>query len=151
MGSFRHTRDDNIVINDTLIVPLSWFVTEEAAYALPVGYVGRHYTQTIEDVQQTATTEIRNTLPWADGDTYISNVATYTANYATFLATPSSLSAAKVTQKQLADTYAFSTALGNVQHTAVNYPSVQKDRLKDELYYFARIGQYDVTHLRYGF
>ena len=146
MGSFRHTKDDYIVINETLIMPLAFFVTQEAAYAIPVGAENQEYVQTSFRKWQDENTETALDIPWADGDTYIANIATYDAAYTLFLATPVDLAAAKTQQIALATTEAATYYNGDVTYSAVDYPASQRDRLHNELYYFARIGSYDVTH-----
>lgn len=96
MSYFSHTPDDNIVIDD-LVMPLSFFQTQEGGYGLPSGYVSRWYKQGEEHILYDGEASERQGIPWADGDTYISNKATYETNYQDFLDYPD-LSTAKETK-----------------------------------------------------
>jgi len=143
MGTFRHTADDYIVINETLIMPLSFFVTQEPAYALASPYTWRDYEQTVKHFFGTSTTQTGSAIPYTDGDTYIANIATYTAAYATFLATPTTLTAAKDQQKAAVRSYAATLLMGNVVYDGVEYSVLLSGRLHNEAYYFSRIGQFE--------
>ena len=65
------------------------------------------------------------------------------------MATPASLALAKTQQKRLAQVESQTYSAGNVIYGGVEYPASAKERLHQELYYFARIGSYDITHYIY--
>lgn len=103
MGTFVHTYDNYIIINDgsgNLGMPLSFFITQEPAYALPGGgVVEQQYKQGAGGYRRTSdgtiTGEQYLSVPWANGDTYISKQAIYKAAYDIFVITPPTLAAAK--------------------------------------------------------
>lgn len=148
MGIFRHTPNDYIIIDD-LVMPLSFFLTQEAAYALPGGATTQNYEQTVSRSTSDGSTQTFLTIPWAVGDGYITNKAAYAANYATYLATPATLGEAKTQQKNAAHEYARTYFDGNIQYDGAEYPASHRHRISNELYYFARIGDYDVSHYVY--
>lgn len=114
MGTFTHTPDNDIYLNNSRI-PLSFFVTLVPTYALPAGYTSRFYEQTVCNVLSDGTSATADTIPWADGDTYISNEVAYAALYAASLPTIPSLSAAKLTRIYQMEQYALNTIKsGNV-------------------------------------
>jgi len=85
MGYFQH-HPDGIIVIDALKIPLAFWLTQEAAYTLPEGYRGRIYEQGIRHVLYTANTAFPQPMPYAEGDTYIANSATYAAAYQQYLA-----------------------------------------------------------------
>jgi len=143
MGRFRHTPDDTIIINETLFMPLSFFVTQEPAYTLASPYTWRDYEQTVKHFYGTSTTQTGAAIPYTDGDGYIANIAAYTAAYAAFLVAPATLADAKIQQKQAVRTYALTYLDGNVVYDAVEYSCLLSERLHNEAYYFSRIGQFE--------
>ncbi|MFA5030676.1 MAG: hypothetical protein WC495_03745 [Patescibacteria group bacterium] len=122
MGTFRHSADNSIYINTTYI-PLSFFVTLEPAYALPVGYIGRYYEQTVKNVLYTSTNAVGDTMPYTAGDGYITNEAAYAAAYAAYIAPTVSLAQAKVTRIYEMTTYAISIKYGAITVAGYIYPS----------------------------
>ena len=80
MGTFIHTPDNQIIINGT-IFPLAFFMTVEGAYALPSGMICQEYIQGDHYKASSGSNDEFYSLPWADGDTYISSLATYVSAY----------------------------------------------------------------------
>lgn len=105
MGTFRHTRDNDIFINNTY-VPLSFFVTLYPAYALPAGSVAREYEQTVNHAIYDDSTAIGGAMPYVDGDTYIAAEVAIAAAYALFLNPIPTLAVAKTTRITAMEAYA---------------------------------------------
>lgn len=96
MGSFRHHPDDHIIINE-VIFPLAFFELQEPTYTLPAPYISREYIQSPPShIFSDGQTQVDAGLPYADGDTYISNLATYEAAYEEYLNPTPSLPEAKI-------------------------------------------------------
>jgi len=115
MGYFIHSPDDNINISG-LVVPLSWFITQESLYTLSAPYVSREYFQanypetgdSAKHVLFTRYGQDSGSVPYIDGDNYISNKLAYEAAYNAYLAAqelPQTLEGAKTYQINLAATY----------------------------------------------
>jgi len=146
MDSFRHNPDDFIIINETLILPLDFFLTQEPTYVLPSGAITQQYIQGSFRKWQDETNETSLSIPWTEGDNYIANIATYSAAYSAYLAAaalPQTLAAAKTYQKNLLNDYANTILNGNVVYDEKEYPISLSERLRREAYYFARIGQFE--------
>lgn len=112
MAFFRHTKDNYIIINNggnNLIMPLSFFITQEASYAIPAGATWQEYLQGTEYYSSDGITSTNYSIPWTDGNTYISNFSTYETNYNAYLAAqalPQTLEDAKIYQINLLKQYA---------------------------------------------
>jgi hypothetical protein len=147
MGSFRHTPDDIIYVN-SLAMPLAFFVTQEAAYALPSGYISREYVQSSHNTLSDGSTSIADTMPYTAGDTYIANVATYTANYAAYLIPTLSLSQAKT--KKIGEMLFYSQSVKKIGGVVVThtYPSDMEtlDELTNEHLTYTRAGALPVSY-----
>ncbi len=113
MGTFRHTADSIIYINTTSM-PLSFFLTLEPAYALPAGYTNRYYSQGVTHYVDNGINSLAQTYPYVNGDTYISNEATYAAAYAAYLNPTPSLATAKTTKINNMIAYAITIKNGYV-------------------------------------
>lgn len=142
MSTFRHTPDD-IIFFDTDYMPLSFFLTQEAAYALPSGMIEQRYNSAGIYVASNGTTEKYYTVPDATIAGYISNKATYVANYAAYVAAaalPQTLSAAKIYQISLLSAY-LETIRDNgvtVGGTTYQSSSIYYNRWKNEHDYAVR-------------
>ncbi len=96
MGAFRHTPDDLIYINNT-VIPLAFFVSDlDPTYALPGGYTSRNYLQGSYNILSDGSTAVADTVPWTDGDTYITNEVAYAAAYAAYIAVSISVPQQKI-------------------------------------------------------
>jgi len=116
MGKFIHNPDDYIIIDD-LIVPLSWFLTQEPAYSLPgtpPNLIAREYVQGSYHILRDDISQFAGEYPWTDGDTYITNKATYAADYETYINPPPTLSQAKEIRINEMLGYSNSIKLGKV-------------------------------------
>jgi len=120
MGSFRHTPDNIIYINN-LAMPLSFFLTLNPAYALPAGYTSRNYIQGSYNILSTGSLAVPDAMPYADGDTYITNVAAYTVAYAAYLNPTPNLAQQKVITIDTMLGYAFNKKIGHVTVTGATY------------------------------
>jgi hypothetical protein len=85
MGRFLHNPDDWITIEGdathTLVLTLDEFKWYEPAYGgVPAPYIGRTYVQGQFHIVYTHNAQFAASLPWPDGDAYISNLATYQAS-----------------------------------------------------------------------
>lgn len=129
MGTFRHTPDDVIYINNTTF-PLAFFLTQEPAYTLPGTYTSRYYEQTVSHYVSDASDSLGQVLAWTDGDTYITNEATYAAAYQDSLYT---LQQVKDMRKGEADAYSTTIKEGAVSVAAVIYDSDTKTLRRLEL------------------
>jgi hypothetical protein len=94
MGKFRHTPDNGIFVN-TLYMPLSFFILHEPLYSLPSPYTSRTYEQTVSHVVSDGGNAVALSIPYVDGDTYISKEAIYQAAYDLHLNPPPTLEQAK--------------------------------------------------------
>ena len=142
MGYFIHTADSLINV-DGLVVPLAWFITQEAAYTLPSGYVSREYHQSAQHVLYSTTGQADGGSPWTDGDAYIANKATYQAAYTAYLAAqalPQTLADAKTYQINLMRAYALTIQDNGVTVGGITYKSsaIYYDRWKNEHDYAVR-------------
>ena len=87
MGQFIHNPNNQIIIidnsgNQSVYDDAWWIANEEPAYSLPVGAILQYYRQSDARRWHDASGNVtEESIPWADGDTYISNKATYDANY----------------------------------------------------------------------
>jgi hypothetical protein len=107
MSTFRHT-PDNIIYFDSDSMPLSFFLTQEAAYALPAGMIEQRYISGTSYIASDGTTEVRYSIPNSTIAGYITNKATYVAAYAAYVAAaalPQTVSAAKEYQIGLLTNY----------------------------------------------
>lgn len=95
MGTFRHTSDGDIIINTTR-VPLAFFVSLYPTYALPATYLTRYYDQSLcHYVGDGGINTLAYSIPYTDGDTYITNEAVIAAAYAASILPTISLAQAK--------------------------------------------------------
>lgn len=130
------------------IYPMSWWATQEPAYALPVSRTWEWYIQGQFHKTFDFESEYPATYPWPEGDIYISKKAVYDAAYASYLTTPTTLSQAKAIKMQELQAKMSETRNGMVSITAVNYPSnyVAYDRLFSECGLFTGIGAVPVGY-----
>lgn len=142
MGNFIHAKDDNITIIDDLgnssVYPLSWWITQEPTYELPDGASAQHYRQSEEHAYVDADGgAIFLEIPWADGDTYIANKATYDAAW---LPASMNLAQAKIYQISLMQQYAEAIRADGVTYSGITYKSAASyyNRWKNEHDYALR-------------
>lgn len=76
--SFRHHPDGRIHIGNESI-PLGMFLLDEPGYSLPAGMIAREYVPGVRHTLYDGISQHAGPLPWAEGDAYIANVATYVA------------------------------------------------------------------------
>jgi hypothetical protein len=107
MSTFRHTPND-IIYFDSDSMPLSFFLTQEATYALPAGMTEQRYISGVSYKASDNIKEVSYAIPNATIAGYITNKTTYVANYAAYVAAqtlPQTLAAAKLYQISLLSTY----------------------------------------------
>ncbi|HIJ11498.1 TPA: hypothetical protein HA278_05565 [Candidatus Woesearchaeota archaeon] len=75
MGSFMHTPDGDIVINDKYRFSLSLFKKLEPQYSLPDGIISRIYVQDTKHTVSSGKTQTARNIPWKDGDAYIERLS----------------------------------------------------------------------------
>lgn len=93
---FRHHPDGWITLNG-FIYPLSEFLIDEPAYALPAGMIAREYVPGQYHRVFDGQSQFDGGYPWPDGDLYLSRVAQYRAAYTARLNPPPTLAQAKDT------------------------------------------------------
>ena len=76
MSKFIHIPDDIIIIDD-FSCSLAFFLIQEPAYVLPGGKTSQYYEQSIKHFVSDGINGELLSLPYTNGDTYISNKATY--------------------------------------------------------------------------
>jgi hypothetical protein len=144
MGKFRHTPDNYIFIDDgvnpELIMPLSFFLTLDPTYTLPVGDTSRYYDDAVTDAHYTSTGSVSTLqiFPYTDGDTYIASVAAYTIAYNAYLNPAPSLSAAK--ESKIEDMIAYEIDIKNgyiiyLGHQFFSYSSILKELVAEDITY----------------
>jgi len=148
MGFFMHNSvDDAIIISDGVVTPMSFtlafFLTQYPAYTLPSPYTARWYEQGVEDILTNSTNSYTNTLPWSDGNTYITNVATLQTNWLDYRYPPT-LAKIKSAQKGVITDYADTYYNGGVSYGGTVFQSTA--RPISELDQFGRQGELDPTH-----
>lgn len=84
MGTFIHTPDNDIKIDDS-VYPYDWWITQETEYALPDGMTSQIYVQGSHHTLYDDNSQYAGEYPWTDGNTYISNKSTYDSAYETYL------------------------------------------------------------------
>jgi hypothetical protein len=134
MGKFRHTPDNIIYINNSSM-PLSFFLTLEPAYALPVGYTSRYYEQTVTHYVFDGASSLALTIPYTAGDGYITNEVAYAAAYAAYIAPTVSLAQAKITRINEMIEYALDIRTGAITVAGYIYPS-DRNSAQDRLHQF---------------
>ena len=77
---FRHHPDGYIQIGN-LLYPLAEFMLDEPNYSIPAGMIGRRYVPGDHHFLFDGTSQYGGDFPWQDGDQYLANEASYTANY----------------------------------------------------------------------
>jgi len=75
MGSFVHTPDGVIVINNDYRFSLDMFLKLEPNYSLPDGAISRMYIQEKQNNLTNGNTQISKGIPWGEGDRYISRLS----------------------------------------------------------------------------
>ena len=75
MGSFVHTPDGVIVINNEYHFSLDLFKQLEPDYVLPEGVVSRVYTQEKSNMINTSSSQSKKEMPWKEGDRYINRLS----------------------------------------------------------------------------
>lgn len=128
MGSFTHNEQGQIIIVDNsgnhgVYEAVWWIANEEKAYELPVDATSQYYRQDDTHAWHTPTEAVIGSIPWVEGDGYISNKATYDANWQTYLDSLKDLQQVKDEVKAESIAYNESVKLGMVQISATNYPS----------------------------
>jgi hypothetical protein len=143
MSTFRHT-PDNIIYFDNDSMPLSFFLTQEAAYVLPSDMIEQRYNSvTGVYAASDGITEQYYTYPNTTIAGYITNKATYVAAYAAYVAAqalPQTLADAKTYQIRLLDIYRDSISDNGVTYSGITYQSAVNyyNRWKNEHDYALR-------------
>ena len=75
MGSFIHTADGVIVINDEYRFSIDLFKKLEPDYILPKNVISRKYIQEKSDILTTNYLQRQENIPWQEGDRYISRLS----------------------------------------------------------------------------
>lgn len=158
MSTFRHTRDNGIYIDD-LFMPLSFFITQEPAYSIPVGAIWQEYIQNVNPILSHRTvcdgiTSQEYSGDWIDGNNYIANKATYAAAYSAYLvqqALPQTLDDAKTYKIGLLKSYWKNVRNGGVIYNGIIFPSdpIERGHWKEELEYGNRNTYLLNTHYIY--
>lgn len=125
MGTFRHTPDDIIFI-DTSSYPLAWWITQEPAYLIPMGYTHRVYEQGVHHTLYDGVGQDPGDYPWTDGNTYISNKSTYDTAYDLYLNPPPTLPQAKTAKIEELDIYNSNKKTEKVIVNAITYKSTSR-------------------------
>jgi len=153
MASFTHNPDDYILI-DNLVMPLSFWLTQEPAYLLPSGMITQNYIQGERHSASDGETQVFYSIPWATGDTYISNKVTYEAAYAAYLvelALPKTIPLAKSYMINSLHLYWAEVNRGGVIYDSTTYHStpIERDHWKEELEYANRNSALLTSHYVY--
>ena len=135
MSKFIHTPDDIIIIDD-FSCDLTFFLTQEPAYSLPAGKTSRYYEQSVKHFVSDGVNGELLSLPYTDGDCYISNKATYAAALNDSIYYPD-LATAKETKIGEATSYVVTYYQGNVVYATYTYNSSQ-GQLSEAHQYYAR-------------
>lgn len=128
MGQFIH-KDSQIIIidnsgNQSVYDATWWMAEEEAAYALPTDAVLQYYRQSDVHAWHSATGVVSTgTLPWADGDTYISKKATYDTDWIAEINSNKTLQQLKDERIALSFNNCLTKKSEKVQISSVNYPT----------------------------
>ena len=121
MGTFRHHPDNHIIIDDVFF-PLAFFELQEPTYELPVPYISRDYVQSpASHILSDGQTQVDGGLPYTDGDTYISNKATYEAAYEEYLNPTPTLPEAKIIKITETAAYSHNKKLEKVIYNSDTY------------------------------
>jgi|TARA_R110001583_G_scaffold59311_5_gene176535 hypothetical protein len=75
MGSFMHTPDGVIVINNEYRFSIDLFKKLEPDYSLPENVISRRYIQEKSDILTTTRLQKSKSIPWKEGDRYISRLS----------------------------------------------------------------------------
>ena len=122
MSKFIHTPDDIIIIDD-FSCSLAFFLIQEPAYLLPGGKTSQYYEQSVKHFVSDGVNGGLLELPYANGDTYISNKATYVTALEDSIYYPD-LSTAKETKIAETRIYANQYYNGNIVFFGDTYPSI---------------------------
>ena len=120
MGTFRHTPDDVIYINATSF-PLSFFLTLQPTYTLPAGETLRVYVQGSYHYTSNNLTQNAQPMPFAIGDTSITNEVAYALAYYNHLNPAPTLSQAKIDKINEMMDYASNIKNGHIIYVANEY------------------------------
>jgi len=142
MGQFIHANNEIIIIdnsgNQSIYDTTWWIANEEPAYVLPVGAILQYYRQgEIRAWHLAAGNAVSGSIPWADGDTYIGNKATYDADWLEYSL---NLAQAKIYQIGLLDAYMATIEDNGLTYAGITYQSsaTYYNRWKDEHDYALR-------------
>ena len=75
MGSFVHTANNVIVINNEYRFPLELFNKLEPDYSLPEKMIYRTYVQGKTNIVTNGYTQLRKDIFWKEGDRYINRLS----------------------------------------------------------------------------
>jgi len=75
MGSFMHTPDGVIVINDEYRFSIDLFKKLEPDYNLPENVISRRYIQEKTNHLTTKRLQMNKSIPWKEGDRYINRLS----------------------------------------------------------------------------
>lgn len=141
MGVFRHHPDGHIHVDD-LYMPLSFFQTQEPLYTIISPWTGRYYEQSVIHKLTNDETVEAGSLPYTDGDSYISKKAAYQAAYDAYLNPAPTLEEAKTTKIIELIDYAAGKRNGKVSYGGNTYLSIKSflERIIHEYDKFNRAG-----------
>jgi hypothetical protein len=75
MGSFMHTPDGVIVIDDEYRFSIDLFKKLEPEYNLPENVISRRYIQEKSNILTTKHLQQQKNIPWQEGDSYINRLS----------------------------------------------------------------------------
>ncbi|KKM04825.1 hypothetical protein LCGC14_1760330 [marine sediment metagenome] len=123
MAKFIHNAQDIITVDDVSF-SLAFFLTQEGAYALPADATTQYYDDSIPT--RIASNGVNQVLfsdaPWATGDGYISNKATYQTAFVDSIDYPD-VATAKITKRAEVETFATTKKAGNVTYGGNTFTS----------------------------
>lgn len=148
MSEFKHA-NDFIHIDDGLgeiVLPLSFFMIQEPLYNLPAPYIIRHYVPPTFHSLGDGKSRFGGSLPYTEGDTYISKKDLYETAYYNYLNPIPTLEEAKIIRISEVDDYSYNIKLGKVIYNTNTYFSRNNflDKIKNEFERFTRIGSLPV-------
>jgi len=126
MGIFRHAGDIITITDDNYnqsSYDATWWKAEEPGYVEPADLVELIYIQGSVYRYFTTTSQVDDSLPWTDGDTYISNKATYDIDYAAAFPPNYTLQQLKDMKKAEVDAYSTDIKLGKIVYSTETYES----------------------------
>lgn len=139
MSTFIHTASDEIAI-DSSRYPLAFFVTQEAAYAIPSGSISQYYDDSIpyRIASDGSSQTLLSRAVWATGDGYIANKATYDAAYVDYVSYPD-VATAKLTVNGLIRDLRATKKSGGIIYGGNTYTSDSYSLIRRSLERYAKV------------